>query len=152
YDVIVAGLGTAGSIAAIQAAEKGMRVLGLERLNAMGGTGTIGAVVGYYFGNKGGLFEEIDQEVQQLAKNGAYTKAGGVNADLKELVLEQRAAAAGVTFQYDSTVIGVYRDGSAVTGVRWVGPDGLQSASCKVLIDATGDAEVTAMAGAAYRK
>jgi hypothetical protein len=152
FDIIVAGLGTAGSIAAISAAEQGMRVLGLERLNAMGGTGTIGAVVGYYFGNKGGLFEEIDRDVQALAKDPAYTKAGGINADLKELVLERRAAACGVSFRYESTVIGVYREGSKVVGVRWVGTDGVQSARCRVLIDCTGDAEVAATAGASYWK
>src|SRR5690606_27159798 len=75
YDVIVVGLGTAGAIAAIAAAEQGLKVLGLERLSAMGGTGTVGAVIGYYFGNKGGLFEEIDEEVQRLAKLADYTKA-----------------------------------------------------------------------------
>lgn len=152
YDIIVAGLGTAGAIAAIGAAEQGMRVLGLERLNAMGGTGTSGAVVGYYFGNKGGLYEEIDQEVQQLAKDPSFTKAGGVHADLKELALERRAVASGVSFQYESTVIGVYREGERTVGVRWIGPGGIRSAACRVLIDATGDAELAAMAGASYRK
>lgn len=113
FDVIVAGLGKAGSLAAISAAEQGMRVLGLERLNAMGGTGTIGAVVGYYFGNKDGLFEEIGREVQALAKDPAYTKAGGINADLKELVLERRAAASGVSFlfkKYEGVTPGAYRE------------------------------------------
>ncbi len=32
YDVIVAGLGTAGAVAAIVAARRGLRVLGLERI------------------------------------------------------------------------------------------------------------------------
>jgi len=152
YDVIVVGLGTAGAIAAIAAAERGMRVLGVERLNAMGGTGTLGAVVGYYFGNKGGMFEEIDQEVQRLASTGAYTKAGGVNADLKKLALERRAVAAGVEIRYESTVIGVFLEGDEARGLRWVGPDGVREAGCRVVIDCTGDAEVAAMAGAAYRK
>ncbi len=40
FDLIVAGLGSAGSAAAITAARRGLRVLGLERLPAMGGAGT----------------------------------------------------------------------------------------------------------------
>ena len=152
YDIIVAGLGTAGAIAAIAAAEQGMRVLGLERMHAMGGTGTIGAVTGYYFGNKGGLFEEIDQEVRRLTQESGYTKAGGVNAELKMLALERRALAAGVDLCFESTVIGVYREGNVVRGVRWKSPEGIRSAACRVLIDCTGDAEAAVTAGAAYRK
>lgn len=152
FDVIVVGLGTAGAIAAIAAAEQGLRVLGLERMTAMGGTGTVGAVIGYYFGNKGGLFEEIDQEVQRLGALADYTKAAGVSAELKKWALERRVEAAGVTFRYDTTVIGVYMDGNKVEGVRWIGPHGIDSAKSSVVIDCTGEAEVSAMAGAAYRK
>jgi hypothetical protein len=148
YDVIVVGLGTAGAIAAITAASKGLRVLGLERLHCMGGTGTVGAVVGYYFGSKGGLFEGIDEETLRLEAEG-YTKAGGINAELKKYVLEQRALDAGATIQYESTVIGVYLDDSHVKGVRWLGPRGIEEAGCHIVIDSSGDAEVCAMIGAA---
>ncbi|WP_262683528.1 FAD-dependent oxidoreductase [Paenibacillus baimaensis] len=148
YDLIVVGLGTAGAIAALTAASKGLRVLGLERLHAMGGAGTIGAVVGYYYGSKGGLFEEIDKQVQQLDSVG-FTKAGGVNAELKKYVLEQRCLEAGVSVRYECAVIGAYLEGSTVQGVRWVGPSGVEEAGCRMLIDASGDAEVCAMIGAA---
>ncbi|MFD0716047.1 FAD-dependent oxidoreductase [Paenibacillus sp. GCM10027626] len=152
YDVIVAGLGTAGAIAAIAAAEQGLKVLGIERMSAMGGTGTIGAVIGYYFGNKGGLFEEIDEEVQRLAKLADYTKAAGVSADLKKIALEQRMEAAGVTIHYNATVIGVYMQDRTVKGVRWIGEDGISSAKSRIVIDCTGEAELSMMAGADYRK
>ncbi|MEF2248433.1 FAD-dependent oxidoreductase [Paenibacillus sp. IITD108] len=152
YDVIVVGLGTAGAIAAIAAAEQGLKVLGLERLSAMGGTGTVGAVIGYYFGNKGGLFEEIDEEVQRLAKLADYTKAAGVSADLKKIALEQRMVAAGVTICYSATVIGVYMQNNAVKGVRFIGANGISSAEGRVVIDCTGEAEVSSMAGAAFHK
>ncbi|MDF2959282.1 MAG: hypothetical protein K0S39_1017 [Paenibacillus sp.] len=150
YDVIVVGLGTAGAIAAITAASNGLRVLGLERLTAMGGTGTVGAVVGYYYGSKGGLFEEIDQEVQRLDGAG-YTKSGGVNAELKKYVLERRALEAGVAIRYECTVTGVYLEDNAVHGVRWIGPGGVEEAGCRILIDASGDAEICTMAGASSR-
>jgi hypothetical protein len=148
FDVIVVGLGTAGAISAITAANKGLHVLGLERLNAMGGAGTIGAIVGYYFGSKGGLFESIDEETKQLEGIG-YTKARGTNAEVKKYVLERKALDAGVTVQYESAVIGVYMEGTTLCGVRWIGPSGIQEAGCRILIDASGEAEVCAIIGAA---
>ncbi|WP_171654010.1 FAD-dependent oxidoreductase [Paenibacillus foliorum] len=150
YDVIVVGLGTAGAIAAITAARNGLRVLGLERLTAMGGAGTVGAIVGYYYGSKGGLFEEIDTEVHHLDSVG-YTKAGGINAELKKYVLDQHALDAGVSLKFESTVIGVYMEGAAAQGVRWIGPCGVEEARCHILIDASGDAEITTMIGAASK-
>ena len=47
YDVIAAGLGTAGSVAAITAARQGLSALGLEQLPAMGGQGALGYVLPY---------------------------------------------------------------------------------------------------------
>jgi hypothetical protein len=146
YDVIVVGLGTAGAISAITAANKGLRVLGLERLNSMGGAGTNGAIVGYYYGSQGGLFESIDEETRELEGIG-YTKSRGVNAEVKKYVLERRALAAGVTVLYECVLSGVYVEGRSVHGVRWIGPNGTQEASCRILIDATGEADVCAILG-----
>ncbi|WP_127588665.1 FAD-dependent oxidoreductase [Paenibacillus koleovorans] len=147
YDVIVVGLGTAGAISAITAANKGLRVLGLERLNSMGGAGTNGAIVGYYYGSQGGLFESIDEEARELEGIG-YTKSRGVNAEVKKYVLERRAIDAGVSVLYECVLIGVYMEGTSVHGVRWIGPNGARQASCRILIDATGDADVCAILGA----
>lgn len=54
YDVIVAGGGTAGAIAAIVAAEHGMKTLVVERSNCCGGIGTGGLVTNYYYGIRHG--------------------------------------------------------------------------------------------------
>lgn len=169
YDVIVVGLGTAGAVAAIQAAREGLRVLGLEKWNGAGGTGTIGGVLGYYFGSRGGMFEEIDREVFALQRMERYTHTGGISGELKKYVMEQKMIEAGVTVQYEATVTGVYLEaaeegmevgggsekplkaGGKVIGVRWHGPNGEQSAFAKIVIDCTGDACVCAMAGAAFR-
>ena len=42
YDICVVGLGTAGAIALIAAAKKGLKVLGIEKTNYLGGVGTGG--------------------------------------------------------------------------------------------------------------
>ena len=80
YDVVIVGLGTAGSIAAIAAARKGLKTLGIERLNCMGGQATAGGVFAYYFGAAGGLFENIAAEVNEAEKHG-YTRTAGINPD-----------------------------------------------------------------------
>ncbi|GAA3404431.1 FAD-dependent oxidoreductase [Paenibacillus hodogayensis] len=150
YDIAVVGLGTAGALAAISAARRGHRVLGIERLNCMGGTGTAGTVQGYYFGSRGGLYEALDEEVAALGHHG-FTKTGGVNGELKKAVLEKHASEAGVTVLYECSVIGVYMDGEKTVGLRWLGPDGLCEAGARVIIDCTGDAEVCVTAGGAFR-
>ncbi|MDF2922223.1 MAG: hypothetical protein K0R57_1137 [Paenibacillaceae bacterium] len=146
YDVIVAGLGTAGAIAAIAAARRGLKVLGIEKMNGMGGTGTAGAVNGYYFGSPGGFFEELDEVIEEYHGK-VYTKFSGFNPDAKKYALERAALEHGVQLCYESTVIGVFMEGNCVKGIQWIGPRGLNASGCQVVIDCTGDAEVSHLAG-----
>ena len=61
YDVVIAGLGTAGAITLIKCAKLGLSVFGIDRLSEMGGTGTAGGIGGYYYGSDGGYYKEINQ-------------------------------------------------------------------------------------------
>lgn len=153
YDVIVVGLGTAGAVAAITAGSLQVRVLGIERLNSMGGQGTAGALLEYYFGSKGGRYEEIDQQILEVSRQG-YTRAAGHHPDARRYVLERTAIAAGVTLRYEALVLGVYveTDGDLVRvrGLQWLAQDGIHAASSRMVIDATGDAEVCALAGCPF--
>jgi hypothetical protein len=149
YDVIVVGLGTAGAVSAIAAGQLGLTVLGIEQQNSMGGTGTNGHVLGYYFGSRGGLFEQLDERAKQL-EQGVYM-AYGPNVEAKKLALEQAALEAGVAVCYESVVTGVYTDQGKIMGLRWIGPNGVHEAGCRVLIDGTGDASIVAMAGCPTR-
>ncbi|CAG7648391.1 hypothetical protein PAESOLCIP111_05589 [Paenibacillus solanacearum] len=152
YDVIVVGLGTAGALAALRAGQLRLKVLGIERMHGMGGVGTLGGVTGYYFGTRGGIYEEIDQQTAEL-EQALFLKASGVNANAKSIVLERALAASGVVFRYESVVLGVYLEDERVKGLRWVGTDGtVQSTSCRVIIDASGEAEVCALADCAVRR
>lgn len=151
YDVIVVGLGTAGAIAAIVAARKGLRVLGVERHVSMGGTGTAGGVLNYYFGSRGGLFEQIDQQVHEVTKK-IYAPALGISAEGKQYVLEQEALEAGVTLRYETAIIGVLREGNKVTGVECFSPSmGRYELQSSIVIDSTGNADVCRLAGCELR-
>ncbi|GAA3413532.1 FAD-dependent oxidoreductase [Paenibacillus hodogayensis] len=149
YDVVVVGLGTAGAIAAIAAGQLGLDVLGIEQQNSMGGTGTNGLVANYYFGSKGGLFEQLDEQAKQIEREGYMLY--GVNVEAKKLALEQAALQAGVAIHYESVVTGVYTDQRKVAGIRWIGQGGILEAGCRILIDCSGDASTVARAGCPTR-
>lgn len=146
YDVVVAGLGVAGSIAAIVAARKGLKVLGIESFSCMGGIGTAGGIMEYYFGNEGGIYEEIDTDIQKYDGR-IYASAGKINIEAKKYELENKALKAGAQIWYDSVICGVYLDEKTVVGVDVITDGGIKSVGCKVLIDSTGDAYVCEIAG-----
>lgn len=150
YDIVIVGLGTAGCISAIAAAKNGLKVLGIERLNCMGGQGTAGAVFSYYYGSSGGLFEDIDNQVNEYEKLG-YTKTHGINPFLKKYVLETEALNAGVTISYEAIVTGVYLEGKKVIGVRWFYNGRFVNTGAKVIIDCTAEADICDIAGCETR-
>ncbi len=157
YDVIVAGLGTAGAIAALAAAREGVSVFGIEQMNAMGGTGTLGGIWSYYTGNKGGLYKQVDEFSDKLAtadieSEGDYHPHGrfkGQSGQYKAEALELLCKEAGVKYVYGATVTGVYMEGSTVVGVRWF--DGVNSrhTASKFVIDCTAEGCVCLAAGCA---
>jgi FAD-dependent oxidoreductase family protein len=152
YDVVVAGLGTAGAISAISAAENGAAVLGVEKCTLSGGSATAGGIASYYYGLEGGRFEQVDEEANQI-REGNFVNGGLFHHDAKAIALDRAMVAAGVKISYQATVIGVYLDDlDNITGIRLVSPEGVQNIACKVLLDASGDGEICAMAGAEYEE
>lgn len=146
-DVIVAGLGTAGSIAAITAAEKGLSVIGIERLNGMGGMAVYGCVWDYFYGSSGGRFEKINKECLLKMKNG-YTAAEPqcreedyrcYNGAARGLLLEETAIKAGCDLRYNTTITGVFMDGKKAVGVLCLKGGREYRIKAKILIDSTGD-------------
>lgn len=144
FDVVVCGLGTAGAMAAIFAGQNGLRVLGIETFNCVGGTSTIGGVDGHYFGTPGGRFEQVDNRIAAFEKEHSRS-----HIEARKLVQEQCVLEQGVEILYESRVIGVYMEGSRVIGVKAVTPEGVCSFRAKVVLDCTGDALVADMAGCA---
>lgn len=142
YDIIVAGVGTAGSYAVLAAALQGASVLGIDRFSGVGGMGTFGYVNGYYYGAGGGLHIQIDQEAQGLKEE---MFVGDVEA--KQYLIEEKAAANGAEFMFEYIVTGVFLEGKTVKGISVLSDGEILNLSCKILIDATAEAEVCVMAG-----
>lgn len=142
FDVIVCGLGTAGSNAALFSAENGLSVLGVETLTCAGGNHTLGGVVGYYFGCPGGRYEEMDKTVFDFAKR--YTST---TAESRKFLMEQALVEKGVGLLYEATVCGVYLEENTVIGLRVLQNGHLTDYGAKVVMDCTAEAYVAAMAG-----
>ena len=142
YDVIVSGVGTAGSVALILSAGNGLSVLGIEAFNCVGGTTTIGGIQGPYFDTPGGRYLEIDRAAEKFRDRYALGNLEG-----RKYAFEVLARERGAELQYASRIIGVYLDGKTVKGVRLFTPEGIANVGCRVLMDCTGDAYTAAMAG-----
>lgn len=149
-DVCVAGLGTAGSFAAIAASGKGTSVIGVEKLGSMGGTGTNGGVYDYFFGNDGGMFEEINEECFEMVKNGylstdRYENKSSIPGCVKSAVLEKYALKNGCKLYYNTSVTGVFTEDDKVIGIRIFKDGEFINIGAKVVMDCTGEAFICRM-------
>ena len=142
FDVIVCGLGTAGSIAAALLAEKGYRVLGLEAFNCAGGISSAGGIEIHYFGLPGGRGHALAAEADREAAEYPMPLADGRRITLEKLLLER-----GVTVCYNSAAVGVYMEDSRAVGVRAATPEGVRAYGCRMLFDCTAEGHVARMTG-----
>ncbi|HPD16928.1 MAG TPA: FAD-dependent oxidoreductase [Planctomycetota bacterium] len=162
-DVVVCGGGTGGALAAIAAARQGAKTVLIEQSTCLGGIGTGGGIHSYYHGVAGGLQDELDRRVAELAP--LFGPAAGFHPEAKKVALELMAAEAGVELVYNATITGVQAEsapsslpsrtdgpGTArrLRAVVAAGPEGNATYRAKVFVDATGDGDVAAMAGAEF--
>ena len=145
-DVVVAGGGTSGSPAAIAAARAGAKVVLCEFYFNLGGTQTTGLLGKYWDGNRVGFTTEIDAGVKKL---------GSILNQTKAEYYRQEIVKQGGTVFYGTRVVGVVFEGEdakgrpLVRGVKVVTPDGRKGViRAAVTVDATGNADVAAAAGA----
>ncbi len=139
-DVFVAGAGTAGAPAAIAAARAGAKTIVADPLHRMGGVMTDGLIDSYCFGLRIGFTAELDKGVDAL---GATVHGVG-----KAEWLRRAAHAAGAEIWFGATVVGLVLERNAVRGVVVAFADGtLGRVAARCAIDATGNADLAAMAG-----
>lgn len=164
YDVVVVGSGSAGSSAAISAGRAGARTLLIDRLAFMGGTSTAVLDTFYAFYTPteqpmrvvGGLGWEVVERLQAegvcFERPNTYGAGTGVTYDQETLkvVWEQLAAESGLDLLLHTWATGVRLEDRRVAGIRIWNKGGERWIGASVVVDASGDADVSAFAGADY--
>ncbi|MGI6082066.1 MAG: FAD-dependent oxidoreductase, partial [Limnochordia bacterium] len=150
YDVLVAGGGTGGAPAGIAAARFGARTLVLERLHGLGGLGTLGLITHYWYGNRVGFTAEMDAGIKACAKE-APERPGRWNPEEKMGWYLRALREAEGRAWFGSFAFGVQMQGSRVTGVLVSTPYGTGLVKTGAVVDATGNADIAAAAGAPCR-
>ena len=141
YDVVVVGGGTAGAPAGIGAARQGAKTLVIEYLYGLGGVGTLGMIGNYWYGNIVGFTAAHDRAVKDLG--------AAVHVQGKAEVWRRDNRTAGATLWMGCMGCGTLVDEQQrVRGVIVATPLGRGVVLAKSVIDATGNADVAAAAGA----
>ncbi len=155
-DVVVCGGGTAGAFAAIAAAEQGKKVLVIEQFGSLGGTATNGLVtpVMHTHMRTDPQCSYIQKKLveKQLKYASCNEKGNMFDPLVLRLALEELCVEAGVNLLYHTYIANVEVENGSVTAVKIVNKAGEQLVKGKMFIDATGDGDVSVMAGAAYTK
>lgn len=149
-DVLVCGGGPAGLAAAVVSARGGARTLLVERFNFLGGMATAGLVTDFVAtaGMNGGICKEIRKRMEAL---------GGVKGLLFDpetfkYVSQLMSEESGARLLFHTFVESAFVEKNEIKGVFVVNKGGRQLLRSKIVIDATGDGDVAASAGAPYEK
>ncbi len=164
-DVLVVGGGPSGIAAAICASRLGARVALLERYGFLGGTMTavtLGSICGLYAVSDDavtpvvrGFAEEFFDRMRQAGGAGTprrWLKTASLPYDpfILKLVADAMTEEAGIDTELHTLVTDVVMEGDCIAGVVSEGPGGRRVRRAKVVIDASGDADVAALAGAPF--
>ena len=155
YDVVVCGGGPAGFIAAIAAAREGARTALVEQYGFLGGAATNSLVtplsVFTYNGEKviGGIPWEFLERLEKMGGGLIEKPLGNVAFDpeLYKLCCQRMVLEAGVDLYLHSWLSGCQTLQGRISHVFIENKNGTEALAGKVMIDATGDADLSRLAG-----
>jgi len=152
-DVLVVGGGIAGVMAAIAAGRTGGRTLLVERFGSLGGTGTAAMMNLFYVpyaAARGPVRELFDRLIE---RGGAIPGEFVVyDPELYKVSALEMLDEAGVGLLLHTFVSDVVMEDRTLRGIVVENKSGRQAILSRVVIDASGDADVAARAGAPYVK
>ncbi len=161
WDIIVAGGGPAGCTAAIAAAREGARTLLVESTGSLGGSGTSALVPAWCpFSDKEKIiYRGLAETVFNAAKEGiAHVKSGDldwvpINAEKLKRVYDDLLTTAGASVLFQTTLCTVEKSADdTVSTLIVANKAGLSALRAKVYVDCTGDADLSAWAGAEFQQ
>jgi ribulose 1,5-bisphosphate synthetase/thiazole synthase len=164
-DVVVVGGGSAGVAAAVSAAREGADTLLIERAGFLGGVMTVtslGGICGLYSLLDGephqmvfGFAEEVRERLERCGATFGplpWLKTASLPYDLQQMkeVCDDLVRERHLTVLLHARVTDVVRELRIVTALVVRTPSSEMAVRGRVVIDATGDGEVCALAGQAY--
>lgn len=164
WDVIVCGAGPAGMCAAVAAARNGAKTLLIERHGFLGGTSTmcsVGPFATFFVRGSNpdgppiqsiiGMGDEIvSRLVDAGGSPGHIPEYTPFDPEILKYVYLQMAEEAGVNLLLHSFFVDSIIEGDKIKGVIVENKSGRQPVMGKVVVDASGDGDVAACAGAPY--
>ena len=163
-DVLVVGAGSAGSTAAIAAARTGASTLLVDRFGFLGGTSTAVLDTFYAFYTPGASPRKVvsgipDEVVGRLVERGmaferpnTYGAGTGVTYDPETLkrVWDELVDDAGASTLLHAFVFAATVENGRIVEVQAAAKGGVRRIRPRVVVDASGDADVCALAGAPF--
>ncbi len=153
YDIAVIGGGFAGCAAALAGARRGAKVILIDKSNALGGAAAsclVNPFMPYSTvidGKKTALSAGIFAELHRLlCERGAMAGEAFLEEELK-YILNELLLAEGVSLLFHTSVYRVKREGGRISSVIAATSAGELEISADIFIDATGDANLTYLAG-----
>jgi NADPH-dependent 2,4-dienoyl-CoA reductase/sulfur reductase-like enzyme len=155
YDVVVVGAGAAGTVASIRAAREGARTLLLEGSGVLGGLVTGGRLTKPTGLINAGIFQELLDRCAALkgadpaVRESYWGKySGAFDAETMQRVIIELVEDAGIEVLLRAQVTDVIKEGNRLSGLIIMTKSGAQLVLAKAFIDASGDGDVAALAGA----
>jgi hypothetical protein len=159
-DVVVIGAGAAGTGAAIAAARNGVKVLLVERHGLLGGVAALGYCFHTFFSHRGekivgGIADEIIQRLIPLRgaighirwEGGHFGSVTPIDQEMVRYVLNEMVSGAGVEVLLFTLAIEAVMEESQVRGVLIANKSGISFIPARIVIDASGDADMANSAG-----
>jgi ribulose 1,5-bisphosphate synthetase/thiazole synthase len=155
-DVLVVGSGPGGLAAAIAAARVGVEVTLVERFGCFGGNITAVGVEGFAWYRHeatveaGGIGREFEDRAKSMGAAVPESQSLSYELDSEgfKLVADRLVLEAGIHPMLHRQVVAPVMDGGQIVGVITESKAGREAILAKVVIDATGDADVADRAGA----
>ena len=164
-DIFIAGGGPAGVAAAVTAARAGAKVFLVESLGAFGGMGTSAGIPficrptdGIHF-LAAGIGEEVYDRVfrnggagPEMVRGKHPAEIGGFIYDPESLkrVYDTMMSESGADFTFNTALIDVQVENGRINHAVCAAKSGIFAVAASIFIDATGDGDLAAMAGAPF--